>query len=261
MREPWLISQTNMYYYIYDEFIQDKRYEKELIRIENRLADLGISGKISRLALFRDPTEMIADEVSRGVSTVVAVGNDQTVRKIIDVVADNNVVFGLIPLGAPNNLAKLLGIPEGMPACDILSARSIETIDIGSVNGRRFISGVAVPDFAAEVTYDGKFKIEPARPGLLEIRNLAGSEISRESMADPRDGLFETIIRVGLKKGWNVFKKKQFGESVLTSRRLAIRSKQPIALYADGEEMVDKRFDIRMNPQKFQVITSRRRMF
>ncbi|MBU0646526.1 hypothetical protein KJ611_03600 [Patescibacteria group bacterium] len=250
-----------MYYYIYDEFIQDKRYEKELIRIENRLADLGITGKISRLALFRDPTEMIADEVSRGVSTVVAVGNDQTVRKIIDVVADQNVIFGLIPLGTPNNLAKLLGLPEGVPACDILSARSIETIDLGSVNGRRFISGLSVPNFSAEITYDGKFKIEPARPGTLEIRNLAGAEISRETLADPRDGLFETTIRVGLKKGWNFFKKQKYGESLLTSRRLAIRSREPISLIADGEEMIDKRFDIRMNPQPLQVITSRRRMF
>lgn len=250
-----------MYYYIYDEFTQDKRYEKELMKIENRLADLGISGKISRLALFRDPTEMIADEVGRGVSTVVAVGNDQTVRKIIDVVADSDVVFGLIPLGAPNNLAKLLGLPEGMAACDILSARSIETIDVGSVNGRRFISGLAVPNFSAEVTYEGKFKIEPKRPGILEIRNLAGQDFSYDSMANPHDGLFETIIRVGLKKGWRFMKKRKFGESLLTSRRLAIRSKEPISLFVDGEEMIDKRFDIKMNPQQLQIITSRRRMF
>ena len=33
-----------MYYYIYDEFVQDQKYEKELLRIENRLADLGLSG-------------------------------------------------------------------------------------------------------------------------------------------------------------------------------------------------------------------------
>ena len=52
-----------MYFYIYDEFVQNKRFEKELLQIENRLTDLGIAGKVARLALFRDVEETVRDEL------------------------------------------------------------------------------------------------------------------------------------------------------------------------------------------------------
>ncbi|EKD32917.1 MAG: hypothetical protein ACD_76C00116G0003, partial [uncultured bacterium] len=48
-----------MYYYVYDDFVQDKRFEKDLQKIENRLTDLGISGKIARLALFKHADELV----------------------------------------------------------------------------------------------------------------------------------------------------------------------------------------------------------
>ncbi|KKR89303.1 MAG: hypothetical protein UU36_C0035G0001, partial [Candidatus Uhrbacteria bacterium GW2011_GWE2_41_1153] len=35
-----------MYYYVYDEFIQDPRFERDLALIETRVTDLGIAGKI-----------------------------------------------------------------------------------------------------------------------------------------------------------------------------------------------------------------------
>ena len=149
-----------MYCYLYDEYIQEnKRYERELLKIENRLTDLGIAGKISRLALFRNAEEMIRDEIERGVETVVVLGNDETVRKVIDVVADCEVVLGIIPIGPGNELARMMGVPEGVAACDILSARRIETIDVGTVNGRRFVTGLSVPDFHAELTCEDRFRI------------------------------------------------------------------------------------------------------
>ena len=100
-----------MYCYIYDEFTQDKRFEKELLNIENRLTDLGIAGKIVRMALFRNVQEMVRDEIRRGTMNVIAVGNDETVHKVIDVVSGTDVVLGIIPLGAPNELARMLGVP------------------------------------------------------------------------------------------------------------------------------------------------------
>lgn len=245
-----------MYCYIYDEFVQDKRFEKELARIESRLTDLGIAGKVIRLALFRDPAEMIRDEIENGVTTVVAIGNDDTVRKVIDVVAHSGVVFGMIPLGSPNGLASILGLPEGVPACDVLSARIVETIDVGTINGRRFITGVSIPDFKAELTCEGRYRIFPTGSSNLEILNLAagGSQGS-----DPCDGKLETVIRVPVRRG--LFRRKTVGESVVPLHSLAIRSESPIALYADGEEMTGTRFDIGVEPKCFRLITGRERKF
>jgi diacylglycerol kinase family enzyme len=242
-----------MYCYLYDDYIQgDKRHEKELLQIENRLTDLGISGKISRLALFRDAEEMIRDEIDKGVDTVVVLGNDDTVRKVLNVVVESEVVFAIIPIGANNELARLLGIPSGVEACDVLSARRIEKIDIGTVNEKKFISGVGVPEFKAELTFQSDYRIIPIAKSGLKIENLA-------EVSDPCDGILNVEIVSSVKKG--VFKKGKTVKSVFPTKSLAIRSDKPFKLYADGEEMKGVRFDIGVDSKSLKVITGKDRVF
>lgn len=248
-----------MYCYIYDEFTQDKRFEKELLNIENRLTDLGIAGKIVRLALFRNVQEMVRDEIRRGTTGVIAVGNDETVHKVIDVISGTDVVLGIIPLGSPNALARMLGVPDGVAACDVLSARIIEKIDAGVVNGKRFLTSLSVPNFRSELTCDGSYRITPDSAGHLEIRNLAGDAARNERVSDPTDGLLETVLRVGVRRWW--FGRKRMCESVLPLTTLAIRSEKPIAVMADGEEMTGTRFDIGVESGVIKVISGRGRKF
>ncbi len=245
-----------MYCYLYDEFIQEhKRYERELLQIENRLTDLGIAGKISRLALFRNAEEMIRDEIDRGVQTVVVLGNDDTVRKLLDVISESEVVLGMIPIGPKNELARLLGIPLGVAACDVLSARRVEQIDVGTINGRKFITGVTVPNFRAELMCnDGKYRIQPTSYADLEIKNLA-------EVTNPCDGMLEAVIHADVKKGWGPFSKHAKTNSILPFKFLAIRSEKPIAAYADGEEMQGTRFDIGVEPLTLKVIIGKQRAF
>lgn len=250
-----------MYCYVYDDFVSEKRHEKELARIEHRLTDLGISGKVIRLALFRNAEEMIRDEITRGATTVVAIGNDDTVRKVIDVVADSGVVFALIPLGPNNTLATALGVPEGLSACDTLSARIVETLDVGTINGKRFVGGVSVPNFRAELMCDdGRYKIVPNRAGLLEILNISTSRLPEAIVANPHDGRLEAVLRVSVPKGWMQFR-HETGESVVPFEALAIRSDHPISAFADGEELTGTRFDIGVEPGRFKVVIGRSRQF
>ncbi len=245
-----------MYCYLYDEFIQEnKRYERELLQIENRLTDLGIAGKISRLALFRNAEEMIRDEIDRGVKTVVVLGNDDTVRKLLDVISESDVVLGIIPIGSKNELARLFGIPLGVAACDVLSARRVEQIDMGTINGRKFITGVHVPNFKAELMCnDGKYRIVPTSRADLQIDNLA-------EVTNPCDGILKANIRASVKTGWGPFARRRETNSILPFRFLAIRSEKPIAAYADGQEMQGTRFDIGIEPMTLRVIIGKQRAF
>ncbi len=243
-----------MYCYLYDEFIQEnKRFERELLLIENRLTDLGIAGKISRLALFRNAEEMIRDEIDRGVQTVVVLGNDDTVRKVLDVISESDVVLGVIPFGPKNELARLLGIPQGVAACDVLSARRVEKIDMGTINGRKFITGISVPNFKAELMCnDGSYRIVATSAANLEIQNLA-------EVANPCDGILEATIRASVKSGW--LGRTHETQSILPFQSLAIRSDKPIQLFADGEEMQGTRFDIGIEPMNLKVIIGKQRTF
>src|SRR3989339_771218 len=187
-----------MYYYIYDEFVQDQKYEKELLRIENRLADLGLSGDIARLALFKRADEFIREEIRRGVTTIVVVGNDETIYKILDVITETDLTFGIIPLGPNNHIARSLGIPEGMLACDVLSARIVQTIDTGMLNGKRFLAGVRIPETTAEITCGDCYRVKPTTKGSIEINNFTVSKEQEHGQvfSDPQDGFLDAVIRV-----------------------------------------------------------------
>lgn len=242
-----------MYCYLYDDFIQgNKRFEKELALVENRLTDLGIAGKISRLALFRDAEEMVRDEIEKGATTIVVLGNDDTIRKVLNVIVDSKVVFGMIPFGTKNTLAELLGIPEGVAACDVLSARRVEKVDIGTINSRKFITGISAAEFRAEITFEEKFRVFPTTSAALEIRNLS-------SHSNPCDGILQAIIRTDVKHGF--FKRSTKEESILPLQSMTIRAEKPFTLFVDGEQMDGARFDISVDPNCLKVIVGKTRAF
>jgi len=247
-----------MYYYVYDEFVQDTKYERDLSLIETRLTDLGISGKIARLALFRDASELIRDEVRRGVKTVVAVGNDETLQKVMDAVADTGVALALIPLGAQNRIADLLGVPAGVEACDVLSARMIQELDIGSVNGMRFLHEVVIhAPKAPVVNCDGQFSLNTPGSVDVEVRNLALADEDVRA-ANPTDGRLEIALRVP-KSGW--FSKKSQHTTLVPVEQAVITSDVPMTLTTDGQSFEAKEFYIKAIPSQLRVVTGRGRKF
>ena len=249
-----------MYYYVYDEFVQDPRFERELSLIETRVTDLGIAGKIARLALFRNAAELIRDEIKKGAETIVAVGNDLTLRKVIDATVDAGIALAIIPLGngTTNRIADMLGVPQGLAACDILSARIIEELDIGSLNAKRFINSVTItPSAALEIICDGKFKLTPLKKGAIEVRNLAlADDVVRA--ANPTDGKLEIVLRLS-ERSW--FGRKKTSASIVPVKQATIISKKPMVLSIDGEPFEAKELLIKTIPKQLRIITGKKRKF
>ena len=248
-----------MYYYVYDEFVQDPKFERELAQIETRLTDLGVSGKIARLALFRDATELIKDEVRKGAKTIVAVGNDLTLRKVIDAAADLGAALGIIPLGnGENNIARILGIPSGVAACDVISARIIEEIDTGAVNGQRFINSLVIEDARGiAIDIEGKYRVTPIRNGSIEVRNLAMAEAD-VPVALPTDGSVELVIRTP-EKSW--FGKKKNAVSLIPVEDVMMFSERPVQIRVDGELFEGQKFRVSVIHGQLRMITGKDRAF
>lgn len=248
-----------MYYYVYDEFVQDPKFERDLAQIETRLTDLGISGKIARLALFRDASELIRDEVGRGVKTVVAVGNDLTLRKVIDASANANVAIGIIPLGGHDNfIADMLGVPGGVAACEVISARNIEEIDTGVVNSRHFINKFeCVARDAVAIECDDQFILTPSLKSTIEVRNmdLADAEVRA---ANPADGKLEIVIRTP-KRRW--FGGGDVNTSIIPVKKARIFSQEPISVTIDGEPFESNELKIKVIPRHLKLIISKHRKY
>lgn len=246
------------YYFVYDEFLQDPKFEREIATIETRLTDLGISGKIARLALFRDAGEFIRDEVRRGVKNVVAVGNDLTLRRVIDALGDANVAIGIIPLGqGPHEIAKLLGVPTGVASCDVLSARILEEVDIGVVNGKRFIHAVKAESVRPFSLTSDQFKLATVYTGSFELRNLTYPDPILPP-SDPTDGRIELVVELRRRR---LFRMKSEGTTFLPMKSATMTFAQEESFFIDGEPYKTAMLHLTVEPGRLKFITSKDRMF
>lgn len=248
------------YFYVYDKFVQDRKHEKELARIEQRLVDIGIQGKIGRLSLFRQCGELVRDEVKRGAETVVVVGNDDTFHSLMEVLPELKVVTGLIPLGDKNRVAEVLGIPMGLAACDVLSARLTETFDVGKINHQYFLTSVEIPNQSAVVDCGG-YTVQSTSAGGVEIRNLGSlrQKDLQAGLSNPRDGLLEAVVYAELPKE-HLFARGKMTQSSLLLKSLRVTTNGLCTAIVDNVECQLEKMQFQAVPRALRVITGKGRM-
>ncbi|NQU83487.1 MAG: hypothetical protein HQ536_02140 [Parcubacteria group bacterium] len=261
-----------MYTYLYDSFVSDPKYAKILGNVETRITDLGIQGRIDRVSVFKNPKEILNEAMRRGSKTVVIVGNDDTVRKTIEVIPNFDLTFAIIPVGSPNRIAKYLGIPEGESACDALSARIIEKIDLGKVNKKYFFSNIVIPQTSASIECNDKFSVTPEDIGSVYIHNLPFSSESFEPPEDtshPCDGILDLYIttppssafgkvKLLLGRSGNMSKNRV---SVVPIKKMRIKAENPFTISVDSAKIESSEFEIEVVPGILKMITGKERMF
>jgi len=181
-----------MYFYIYDNFLADKKYQTQLYKIENRLVDLGIKGRTNRMTLLKNMSEVVNDGIRQGAKTIVVIGNDSSFSKIINLIVD----LGLIPIDGNSKIARLLGMPAGAAACEVLAQRIIKNLDLGLAGKQYFLDSASVEGERVNIKFnnwtiqntDAKQKISFNNLGVL-------SNVNKNICAcDPTDGRLELVI-------------------------------------------------------------------
>lgn len=241
-----------MYYYIYDSHLNEKKYRHILAKIENRLTDLGINGKINRLSFLKNIHQIMNEEVKRGVKTVVVVGNDETLGQVVNLINDLDVVIGYIPIGQ-NPVARLLHIPENENACDILSARIIRKLDLGKINDYYFFTSVEIS--GSELTLecdDNYFVTLGSGRNRVVISNFNVEPAGRNL---PDDSSLDISITTVEKK---FFGKKIKHESRLTGKNIKIdyHKSVPVVL-TDEKRIIKTPVRITVVPKKIKVISGK----
>lgn len=247
------------YAFIYDDFLNDRKYERDLAALDARLASLDLTGRTSRLALFRNAKDLIESMVVQGSDTIVLVGNDQTLDKVMWFLPDLDVTVGYLPVAEPSRVAQILGIPKGEGACDVLAARLIETVDVGRIDDRYFLTEVALERTLAAVDVEGQYRISPSAGGSVYIRNLGSLAENGAANADAKDGYLEVVIRPEEEKGGRFFRKPAVAETRIMLQNGEIVATQPVEAKVDNHVMNSMRFKIGICPRKLKLITGRRR--
>ncbi len=254
---------NRLYAYLYDDFLSDAVFQKSIANIETRASVLGIQGRTSRLAIFRSPRELVEQLVRDGAQTIVIVGNDRTLQKVMWFLPDLPVVVGYIPIAEPYDIARVLNIPFGDTACDVLAARRIETLDIGRVGDRYFLTEALIRNTRATVDVGGAFRVCPSEVGTIAIRNL-GLEMIDGARADAKDGWLDLTIEPAApvqRSSWLPFKKEAKKSDVTRFfiTKGTVESKEPVDVLVDGHSQNSFGFSVSIIPKKFSIITGRKK--
>lgn len=253
-----------MYVYLYDDFLRQKKFDPILKAIETRLTDFGIAGKIIRLQHFTSAEAVVEEEIKRGATTVVIVGNDRTFGHVLSRAATCDTTFGFLPVGFDNTIAEVLGIPVGPDACDVLSRRRKLSLDVGWMNNRYFISQLHIPPHNIRVEYDEKFAVSSEKGKMeLVVCNLqpfVWQEKKRETyIVHPQDGKLEAFLRPLEKK--TLFREVYEAPSIFPFEEMIVSSKTPFVVQADGRESKETKIKIKLAKERIGMIVGKERKF
>jgi len=244
-----------MHVYIYDDYLSKGKYHKTINRLEIRLTDLGLNGKIIRLGGIKNIKGAIQNEIKLGAKTIIAVGNNQTVNKIIGAIIDTDLygdfqkktLLGIIPIGDDNSIATSFGIKNEAEACNILLARRIEKIDLGLVGKHYFLNQASIQSSGTTIVINN-YSIETGEKGEIKIINLL-SDNDTGIKSNPHDGLLDIYIKT---------RKKD--KTCLTAKKLTITSSEN-KLLIDGVMEVETPTDVEIMKDRVNVIVGKNRMF
>jgi diacylglycerol kinase family enzyme len=258
-----------MHVYIYDSFLNHKKYDNILARVETRLTDLGLNGKISRLGIMKNIQDSVENELRGGAKTIIAVGDDNTVNRVVNAMAGMNQIGQSIPMGiipirdGYNSIAASFGIGSEEEACDILSARRIEKLDVGQANNSFFISNASIANRGTVIEMDQDYSVEVMEEGEVNIVNLATGEKPMPAKAkfDPQDGVLELFIRTKKSKGFLKLMDKEIGQSIFSLESLTIHSNKGLPLILDGSIKIPTPAEISVIKQRLNIIVGKDRSF
>jgi YegS/Rv2252/BmrU family lipid kinase len=115
------------------------RARELLPEVERALTARGLEHRVVLTESLEHARDAALVAVSGGETPVVMSG-DGLIGQIGGALAGSDAAMGVIPGGRGNDLARVLGIPtEPVEAVAVLAAGATRTIDVGAVNGERYL--------------------------------------------------------------------------------------------------------------------------
>jgi len=259
-----------MHIYIYDTFVSQKKNNSTIIKIETRITDLGLNGKIVRLSMLSSLGEVIQNEIKKGAKTITVVGNNNIFHNAINVLAylkslkqiKADIPLGFIPFGKENNsLALGLGLNMEEAACDTISARRIKTFDLAQANDHYFLAEALISSKGTSVNIDKNYSIEIMGQGEIGIVNLPIlSKLPKEIGSNGEDGVLELFIKTKEGNKFLSFPNKNIKQSIFSFKDLTINNKTKKVLLDQTIEIAPP-LKINISTEKINLIISKGLIF
>jgi hypothetical protein len=240
--------------YIYDDYL--KKYKKAITNLEIELHKLNLNGKIVYLENIKNINTLINEEINNGAKTIIAVGNNSTLHKIINAIGDindetlKNIAFGIIPLGDNNSIAKACGIKNEKTASEIILARRIENINIAKANDEYFLAEAYINAKDTSLSIED-FSIDPISGGDIRIINLLSEKCSTQNINySPKDNILNIYIKGRTKS-----------ESFLPIKSVIINNSSKEKLLLDNSVSLETPVNISILNKNINFIVGKERNF
>jgi len=242
-----------MYAYFIDDLVYEKHH-RTLDKLDLLLTQQGVSGRKIKLSRLFDINVSIKDCIASGIKTLVAVGNDATASRLLNHALslkkreDFSFTFCVVPVGAPNKIARLFDIQNIPDAVNALAAHHIRTFDVGLLNQRHyFITSAIFPKKTALRFHS--YTVSSLHPDHhISICN-GDMYHTKETIASkkfiPDDGILEAVIAyrpsVSL---WSRLRGKNEGgtyqpESFFPIKKIIIKgANKTVSIFADTEKQL-----------------------
>ncbi|GAB5562759.1 MAG: diacylglycerol kinase family lipid kinase [Synoicihabitans sp.] len=116
------------------------------------IAEQGLDARVALTERPRHATEIAKAAVAEGCGLVAAIGGDGTLNETAAALVGTPAVFGLIPCGSGNGLARHLNLPGPRKgAYENLLTGAVRSIDTGTANGVPFFNVMGL-GFDAEIS-------------------------------------------------------------------------------------------------------------
>lgn len=246
-----------MHIYIYDHFLKQNKLEKIVSKIETRITDLGLNGKNCYVGPLKSLKSIVTDELRNKPKTIIAVGDNETLNHIINSLGEADITVGIIPVGPNNSIAKALGIPNEDTACNVISARLIEVIDLGIINNTYFISSAIISTQGTIIEVNEQYTVEPVGIGNVEIINL--NTYHKDSIINPQDAKIETFIDI--KQKGLLSKPRSSRTSFIRSNNLIINNLNKHDFIVDNALEIKAPAHLTVAPAALSIIVGKERSF
>ena len=141
--------------------------------IEDIFENSGIEVAIRKTEYAGHATEIAAELAQAKNTEIIAVGGDGTINEVVNGIKDSGAIFGIIPSGSGNGLARHLGISmRAKKAMELVKQGYTQQIDLMKINGE-YSANVSGVGFDALVAH--KFQNSKTR-GFISYAQISMNE-------------------------------------------------------------------------------------
>lgn len=260
-----------MFAYFIDDWTGQKKYLKEVDSLDMYLTQNGLSGRKIKLNRLHDLDANVRDLAENGARVFVAVGNDNTVSRLLNSLLklESKFTLAVLPIGQKQQIAASFGCHNLAAAVLALKNRQTALIDLGLLNNRHyFITAATIVGRASLMFLSYTVNsLQAANEVCLCNMNIFDKtkNWSGRQFFDNQDGRLEAVIarRLTKRSFWaRLSSRPETGgeyrvESIFPFQKIVVQCPgRTIRVMADTEKQLSTPITVEVVPRKLEAVVA-----